>query len=105
MINWERMIALSLTDRKSVIEKALKTAEETGELAQAVLSSHGAHTCSYKRLSRTDIIIESVDVIQCAISVIAKAYEKEGFPEKDFKKIFNEKLDKWEKKQKQDPPL
>jgi len=102
MIDWKRTINLSITDQKSVIEKALKTSEETGELAQASLSYSGAHACGYKGKSKEDIVKEAVDVIQCAISVIAKVYEEEGFPKEKFINIYNNKLDKWEAKQKAD---
>jgi len=82
------------------VRKALKTAEETGELAQAVLSQEGAHSCAYKGKTKDDIIKEAVDVIQCAISVIAKVHEKEGFPSERFTEIYEEKLNAWEAKQK-----
>lgn len=102
MIDFERTIALSLTDQKTPTQKALKTAEETGELAQAVLSYYEAPCCGYKGKKKEEIIIEAVDVIQCALSVISKSYEKEGFPKKDFERIYNLKLNKWEEKQKDD---
>ena len=100
MINWDRSIALSISDQKDPVRKALKTAEETGELAEAVLSYDGAHSCAYKGKSKDDIIKEGVDVIQCAISVIAKSFEEEGFPTQKFKDFYEEKLDAWETKQK-----
>lgn len=100
MINWERMIALSVSDRKAPVEKALKCAEETGELAQAVLSVSDAHACAYKGYEKDDVVKEAADVVQCAISVVAKLYEKEGFPREKFEAVFEEKLERWEAKQK-----
>ncbi len=102
MINWKRTIALSISDKKSPVEKALKTAEETGEMAEAVLSVFGAHACGYKNKSKQDVLEESIDVIQVAISVIAKSFEKEGFPEGAFVQMFERKLDRWEEKQRED---
>lgn len=104
MIDFERTIALSLTDKKSPEQKALKTAEETGELAQAVLSCYGAHCCSYKEKDKDAILTEAIDVIQCALSVISKSFEEEGFPREKFELIYTIKLDKWEEKQKNDIP-
>jgi len=99
-IDWNEVIRLSTTDRKTPVEKALKLSEETGELAQAVLSCSGAHACAYKGHSRDEVIKEAADVIQCAISVVAKLFEEEGFPEDKFRSIFVEKLERWEAKQK-----
>ena len=100
LIDWERSIKLSLSDQKNPTERALKTAEETGKLAQAVLSVFGAHTCGYKNKTKDHILEEAIDTIQCAISVIIKAYEEEGFPEERFRELYTEKLNKWYIKQK-----
>ena len=46
---------------------------------------------------------EAADVIQTAISVVAKAFEDKGFfPMGRFTEICRRKLDKWENKQKKD---
>ena len=99
MIDWNEVVRLSVSDRKSPVEKCLKGTEEMGELAEAVLSSSGAHACAYKGSTRDDVVKEAADVIQCAISVVAKLYENEGSPEDKFREIFADKLAKWEKKQ------
>lgn len=104
MIDFDRTIALSISDQKTPEQKALKTAEETGELAQAVLSCYGAPCCSYKEKSKDEILAEAADVIQCALSVVAKSFEEEGFPKERFELMYTFKLDKWEEKQKNDTP-
>lgn len=100
MINFERTIALAISDQKDPVRKTLKTAEEVGELAEAVLSLDGAHSCAYKGKSREDVLKEAADVVQCAIAVVAKIYEEEGFPSHQFIHIYEEKLNAWEAKQK-----
>jgi len=99
IIDWNRTIKLAISDRKPPVEKALKCAEETGELAEAVLSHLGGHACAYKGKTEDDVVEEACDVIQCAISVVAKMYEGREFPENKMRQWFSSKLDRWEVKQ------
>lgn len=89
-----RISFLAKQDKKDIVQKALKTTEECGELAEAVLSSTGAPTCEYKQLTKVDVLKESVDTATCAISVAVMA----GFTPEEIMVTFYEKLDAWERK-------
>lgn len=92
-----RTIELSKSDKKTLEEKTLKLMEETGELAKCVLSTEKAHCCS-NMYTKNDIIIEAVDTIQCSLSIIADLLKTDDIIQQ-YEKIYTEKLDQWEKKQ------
>lgn len=60
---------LSNKDPKTLMQKTLKTAEECGELAKAVLPFTEAPQSTHKFSDKTKILEESADVILCALSV------------------------------------
>jgi NTP pyrophosphatase (non-canonical NTP hydrolase) len=70
--------SLSLNDTKTLTQKALKTSEEVGELAKAVLPFEGAAGTLHRFTDKEKILEESCDVLLCALSVANQiASEKE----------------------------
>lgn len=82
---------LTKRDQKSLLEKALKTAEEVGELAQAVLVGMGSHGTQYRNPEEYNVLEEAVDVVICGL---AAAFEA-GFTIKEVEEMTKLKLDKW----------
>lgn len=62
---------LSLADRKTLSQKALKLQEECGELAKAVLPYEGAHACNHRFPTLNKITEECADVLLVAYSIAA----------------------------------
>jgi NTP pyrophosphatase (non-canonical NTP hydrolase) len=87
---FNRIEDLTHRDPKNLTQRALKTCEESGELAAAVLS---CTMDDYKKKRNVDILLECADVIMCAISVGVEA----GFSLSEIEKGLDSKLDKWEK--------
>jgi NTP pyrophosphatase (non-canonical NTP hydrolase) len=82
---------LTSLDRKTLTEKALKTAEEVGELARAALPFMGAHGTNHRFMDKRDVLEESADVIICALST---AFEV-GASSSDIEEMMKEKSQKW----------
>lgn len=61
--------SLSTRDRKNLQGKALKTAEETGTLAQKVLAYTGEAGNRHRVFQYEDVLSDAADVILCALSV------------------------------------
>jgi NTP pyrophosphatase (non-canonical NTP hydrolase) len=93
---FNRIISITSIDGKTLVERALKTSEEAGEIAGATLSYVGAPGTSYKNLGQNDVIEESVDTLICALSMIAHIAPNMTIEEIEF--IANTKMDKWEQK-------
>ena len=96
----EHIARLNNIDKKSLEQIALKTSEETGELAQAVLSYCKASGTEYKGLTEQNVIDESADVVICAISLVLHVY-KQIHEEKALDKFLDaieDKMSKWESK-------
>ena len=87
----QTIFEISKNEKKSLIERALKLSEETGEVAEAVLSTLAVPGCEYKEKTMESVIEEAVDVIIVAGSIIEEA----GVSEKFIAKMFELKLDKW----------
>jgi NTP pyrophosphatase (non-canonical NTP hydrolase) len=87
----KRTEELTKRDQKSLIEKALKTAEEVGELSQAVLVGAGSHGTQYRNPEEYNVLEEAVDVALCGL---AAAFEA-GFTTKEIEEMSQHKLDKW----------
>jgi NTP pyrophosphatase (non-canonical NTP hydrolase) len=83
---------LSLKDKKTLSQKALKTAEESGELAKAVLPFESAYATRHRFVDKHKILEESVDVILTAISI---AYEL-GFSHDEIEEALENKAIKWQ---------
>lgn len=87
---------LTLKDNKTLVERALKTSEECGELAQATLSYEKVNGTEYKELTQENVIEEAVDTLLCTISMMY--HVDSTFNEDKLNSIINEKLLKWESK-------
>ena len=94
IIPLKRILELAKKEGKTLEQRALKLSEETGEVAEAVLSFTGAPSCSYKGLTEEDILQELIDVIIVASS----CFERLSFSDDKIAEIFKYKIDKWEKK-------
>jgi len=60
---------LSKKDKKSITQKALKCAEETGELARKVLPYEDAHGTTHRFIVKDSILEEVADVVLTAMSI------------------------------------
>ena len=83
-------------DSLSIEQRALKLAEETGELCEAVVATYGAVGCTYKNKTPDDIIEESQDVVICAIA--AALHSRPEIKGSEYTKGLIQKLVKWENK-------
>lgn len=86
---------LSLTDEKSLTAKALKTAEECGELAKVVNPYEGGFATTHRFVSAERILEEAVDTALCSLSI---AYSL-GFTDEDITDMMVRKCIKWNKLQ------
>jgi len=86
---------LTKSERKTIEQMCIKLMEESGETAQAILSSENAPGSEYKTLTAEDAIEECVDVIIVATSLIFKL----GGSMEDLQSEFSKKIDKWKKNQ------
>lgn len=89
---YERICDLSKRDNKTITEKTAKLFEEGGELAAEVLKITGKRPG--KNSSTSEVLQEAVDVVQCAISVVAML----DVPYEDFLEMLDKKNDKWQSK-------
>ena len=97
LVNFEEISRLTEIDKKTLLERTLKLSEETGEVAQAVLSYSKACGCGYKNKSKEDLLEECIDVIIVASSIISQSYDNDVDIE-NVKRIYNKKLVKWKEK-------
>jgi hypothetical protein len=82
---------LSLQDKKTLSQKALKTAEESGELAKVVLPFDNAPGTLHRFVDKQSILEEAVDTCLSALSV---AYDL-GFNDTDIEDMMLYKSKKW----------
>lgn len=82
---------LSLQDKKTLSQKALKTGEEFGELAKVVLPYDNAFATTHRFVVDQKILEECVDVMLCALSI---AYDL-GFQNDDIDAMMHTKAAKW----------
>lgn len=87
---FDKILELSAQETKDLTRRALKTSEEVGELAEAVLACDGPD--EYKGKTYDDVLKESADVVLCAFSVALEA----GFSFNDIEGAMIAKLRKWE---------
>jgi NTP pyrophosphatase (non-canonical NTP hydrolase) len=88
----QRITAL---EEKNLLELALKTSEENGELSQAVLSFMRAPGCAYKNKTREDVDEEAVDVMICALATLFKNQVRSNY---DLAQLIEKKLQAWQDK-------
>lgn len=86
---------LSASDKKTLSQKALKTAEEVGELAKVVLPYDGAASTTHRFVAKERILEEVADVVLCALSV---AYDL-GYTHDDIASTMLRKAGYWEELQ------
>jgi len=82
---------LTGADSKTLSQKALKAAEEVGELAKVVLPFEGAYATTHRFVDRRRVLEEVVDVILCARSI---AYDLE-FDDSEIEDVVIHKMRKW----------
>jgi NTP pyrophosphatase (non-canonical NTP hydrolase) len=82
---------LSLNDKKTLSQKALKTCEEVGELAKAVLPFDSAHGTNHRFVDREKILEEIADVHLTNISI---AYSL-NFTDEEIMDMIHRKSLKW----------
>ncbi len=89
---------LTRKDPKTLQERALKLAEEAGELAQAVLSVTGAPGSAYKNHSLADVREEAADAAIVALSILAQASASRQEFESELNRLMADKCAKWQAK-------
>ena len=82
---------LSLSDKKTLSQKALKVSEECGELAKVVLPFDNADGTTHRFIEKNRILEEAVDVMLTAISI---PYEL-GYTHEEVEDMMREKAEKW----------
>ena len=82
---------LSIRDKKTLSQKALKNTEECGELAKAILPYDGAYGTNHRFTDKDKILEEVADVILTAISI---AYDL-GYSTDDIEEMIDTKSNKW----------
>lgn len=82
---------LSKKDKKTLSQKALKAAEEVGELARCVLPYDNAYATTHRFIEREQILEEAVDTMLCAMSV---AYDLD-FTDEEIDEMLLRKSEKW----------
>ena len=92
---------LTRQDRKSLAEKGLKSFEEGGELAKAILPYVSAHGTSHRFVTANKILEEVADVILVALSI---AYDV-GFDDDDVADMMKHKSDYWAELQSREDDL
>jgi len=93
LLNYIR--TLSMRDKKTLTQKALKATEEVGELARAVLPYEGAYATNHRFTQPEDILEECVDTMLC---VLAIAYNLK-FTDDQIEETIVKKAEKWAKLQ------
>jgi len=94
MIN-DYIRALSLRDKKTLSQKALKTCEEIGELAKVILPFDSAAGTNHRFIDREKILEEIADVYLTNISI---AYSL-NFSDEEIDDMISKKAIKWDKMQ------
>lgn len=85
------VLRLTLFDKKKLSQKALKAAEEVGELAKAILPFEDADGCQHKFSSKENILEEVADVI---LTVSSIAYSLD-FTQEDIEEMLMKKAIYW----------
>ncbi len=91
---------ITMIDDKTVTQLALKTSEETGELAEAALCFGDAPGTKYKDPHKHDLdhlVEEAADVILCAAATAIKALAEIGYSAEFLLTQIERKQEKWER--------
>ena len=92
---------LSKTDKKTLSQKSLKTAEEVGELAKATLPYDNAFATNHRFVGREKVLEEVVDTMLSAMSV---AYDLD-FNDEDIEQMMWRKAKYWDTLQQNEKDL
>lgn len=82
---------LSENDKKTLIGKVAKTAEEVGELAKAALPFENAPGTQHRFVQKKQILENSVDTILCALSIAQSL----GYTDEEIEAMMMAKARKW----------
>ena len=82
---------LSIKDKKTLSQKALKLVEEIGELARVILPYDSAHGTNHRFTDRDAILEELVDIYLTNISISHSL----GFTDEEFNDMLVKKTEKW----------
>lgn len=82
---------LSKQDRKTLTQKCLKIAEETGELSKAILPFENAAGTNHRFTYKDQILEEVVDILLTAVSVAMSL----DFTDEDLSNMIDRKVAKW----------
>lgn len=82
---------LSLRDKKTLTQKALKLSEECGELAKAVLPYENAYATTHRFIKKEKILEEAIDSMLVAQSI---AYSLD-YSDDEIEEMFKRKALKW----------
>jgi len=86
-----------------IYQKIIKLGEESGEVAQAFLELDGAKNVSASASTEDkvmEVIEECGDTINVALDIIFALKKQNKISSSDISELFDSKLDKWERKQK-----
>lgn len=93
-----QIFELTQADPKSLLQRTLKLSEETGELAEAVLSVTDAPGSAYKAHTFHDVREEAADAALVALSVLAQTCETSEEFSAELDRLMREKSAKWQAK-------
>ena len=82
---------LSIKDKKTLSQKALKLVEEIGELARVILPYDSAHGTNHRFTDKDAILEELVDIYLTNISISHSL----GFTDEEFNEMLVKKTEKW----------
>lgn len=91
---FDRILNLMKSENKSILELALKLSEESGEVAQAILSLEKASGSVYKDIGVEEALEECVDTVLVSYVLFEKLKEKYE-SDSDFETVLNKKVNKW----------
>ena len=89
----EKIKHLSIKEPKTLEQMALKLSEESGEVAQAVLSYTKASGNQYKQLTTSDIKEECIDTLLVSLALYYKLADD---PDTELPDLLNKKITKWQ---------
>jgi len=103
VINEKRIRKLTEVDIDvPIYQKVIKLGEESGEVAQAFLELDGAKNVSASASTEDkimEVIEECGDTINVALDIIFALQTHNHINSEYIRKLFDSKLDKWERKQ------
>ena len=90
----DRIIEVSKTNEgKTASQLLLKLMEESGEVAEALLSYEKACGCEYKNKNMDDVGEEAVDILLVILAFMTRI----GMSKDQIKSMIETKLAKWQK--------